>query len=195
MPHIQQKSRARQRFLLDSQFVYIGVFSDDFAAVDVREGLCKTKPPEKANSEDYFNRTTIPKKSRVKNNTNLDLSFGSYYSGLVRRTGRALVPPRRRLRSAAARPLGADRPPDGLFPPRALLGFKSRPSSLLKKAPLPGAFWCEGRDLNPYGCPHAPQTCAYANSATAASARMIIPNSKGFVKRKNDKIRFFGILG
>ena len=29
----------------------IGVFSDDFAAVDVREELCKTKPPEKANSE------------------------------------------------------------------------------------------------------------------------------------------------
>jgi hypothetical protein len=24
---------------------------------------------------------------------------------------------------------------------------------------------------------------------------MIIPNSKGFVKRENDKIRFFGILG
>lgn len=42
---------------------------------------------------------------------------------------------------------------------------------------------------------HAPQTCAYANSATAASARIIIPNSKGFVKRKNDKIRFFGIFG
>lgn len=42
---------------------------------------------------------------------------------------------------------------------------------------------------------HAPQTCAYANSATAASARIIIPNSKRFVKRENDKIRFFGILG
>lgn len=25
---------------------------------------------------------------------------------------------------------------------------------------------------------HAPQTCAYANSATAASARIIIPNDK-----------------
>ena len=49
-------------------------FSDDFAAVDVREELCKTKPPEKANSEGYFNRTIIPKKSRAKNNTNLDLS-------------------------------------------------------------------------------------------------------------------------
>ncbi len=29
-------------------------------------------------------------------------------------------------------------------------------------------FWCEGRDLNPYGCPHAPQTCASACSATLA---------------------------
>ena len=42
---------------------------------------------------------------------------------------------------------------------------------------------------------HPPKTAPYANSATAASARIIIPNSKGFVKRKNDKIRFFGILG
>ena len=47
----QQKSRARKTSLLGSQFVYIGVLSDDFAAVDVREDLCKTKPPEKANSE------------------------------------------------------------------------------------------------------------------------------------------------
>ena len=29
----------------------LSVLSDDFAAVDVREDLCKTKPPEKANSE------------------------------------------------------------------------------------------------------------------------------------------------
>ncbi len=29
-------------------------------------------------------------------------------------------------------------------------------------------FWCEKRDLNPYGCPHAPQTCASADSATLA---------------------------
>ena len=49
--HRQQKSRARNGTLLGSQFVYIGVLSDDFAAVDVREDLCKTKPPEKANSE------------------------------------------------------------------------------------------------------------------------------------------------
>ena len=37
--------------LLGSQILSIGVFSNDFAAVDVREDLCKTKPPEKANSE------------------------------------------------------------------------------------------------------------------------------------------------
>ena len=37
--------------LLGSQSLTIGVFSDDFAAVDFREELCKTKPPEKANSE------------------------------------------------------------------------------------------------------------------------------------------------
>ena len=32
-------------------------------------------------------------------------------------------------------------------------------------------IWCEGRDLNPYGCPHAPQTCASANSATSRSTK------------------------
>ena len=47
----QQKSRVRETTLLGSQSLLIGVFSDDFAAVDVREELCKTKPPEKANSE------------------------------------------------------------------------------------------------------------------------------------------------
>ena len=40
MPHRQQKSRARKITLLGSRFVYIGVFCDDFAAVDVREELC-----------------------------------------------------------------------------------------------------------------------------------------------------------
>ena len=40
MPHRQQKSRARKTTLLGSQFVYMGVFCDDFAAVDVREELC-----------------------------------------------------------------------------------------------------------------------------------------------------------
>ena len=53
--------------------------------VDFREALCKTKPPEKANSEGYFNRTIIPKKSRAKNNTNLESPswFVLFRSGAV----------------------------------------------------------------------------------------------------------------
>ena len=46
-----KKSRARKLSLLSSKVVSMGVLSDDFAAVDVREELCKTTPPEKANSE------------------------------------------------------------------------------------------------------------------------------------------------
>lgn len=55
MPHIQQKSRARKQSLLGSQFVYIGVLSDDFAAVDVREELCYHSLTEKANSRGTWN--------------------------------------------------------------------------------------------------------------------------------------------
>ena len=47
MPYRQQKSRARKQSLLGSQFVYIGVLSDDFAAVDVREELCYHSRPKK----------------------------------------------------------------------------------------------------------------------------------------------------
>ena len=51
LPHRQQKSRAWKTNLTRLCRLSIGVLSDDFAAVDVREELCKTKPPEKANSE------------------------------------------------------------------------------------------------------------------------------------------------
>ena len=47
MPHRRQKSRVRIVSLLGSQFVYIGVFGDDFAAVDVREELCYHSRPKK----------------------------------------------------------------------------------------------------------------------------------------------------
>ena len=47
MSHGRQKSRARKQSLLGSQFVYMGVFSDDFAAVDVREELCYHSRPKK----------------------------------------------------------------------------------------------------------------------------------------------------
>ena len=58
MPHKQQKSRARKQSLLGSQFVYIGVLSDDFAAIDVREELCQA-------------HATVPKNLSVKPCDNL----------------------------------------------------------------------------------------------------------------------------
>ena len=42
--------------------------------------------------------------------------------------------------------------------------------------------WCGRRDLNPYGLPHAPQTCAYAYSATTARTYNIILIDRFFVK-------------
>ena len=43
----QKKSRARNFSLLSSQFISMGVFSDDFAAVDIREELCYHSRPKK----------------------------------------------------------------------------------------------------------------------------------------------------
>ena len=40
MPHIQQKEPSKELSLLDSESIFMGVFSDDFAVVDVREELC-----------------------------------------------------------------------------------------------------------------------------------------------------------
>ena len=39
-------------------------------------------------------------------------------------------------------------------------------------------LWCEGWDLNPHGCPHAPQTCASAYSATFAFGTLIFYHTK-----------------
>ena len=51
-PRRQQKSRERNASLLGSRFVYIGVLSNDFAAVDLREELCyHSRPRKSANSE------------------------------------------------------------------------------------------------------------------------------------------------
>ena len=104
-------------------------------------------------ARDYA-KLSLPKK-QIRRTTSIGQSFqrnllqkiirtstfylGSYYSGLVRRTGRALVPPRRRLRSAAARPLGVDRPPDGLFSASRPLRLQV-PSSFAKKAPRSGSL-------------------------------------------------------
>ena len=42
------KEPNKEFFLLGSQSLSMGVLSDDFAAVDVREELCYPLPPEKA---------------------------------------------------------------------------------------------------------------------------------------------------
>ena len=47
MPYRQQKNRARKQSLLDSESLSLGVLSDDFAAVDVREELCYHSRPKK----------------------------------------------------------------------------------------------------------------------------------------------------
>ena len=39
---------------------------------------------------------------------------------------------------------------------------------VFRAASFINTFWCGQRDLNPYGCPHAPQTCASACSAMTA---------------------------
>ena len=88
LPHRQQKSRARKLSLLGFQFVYIGVLSDDFAAIDFREELCYHSLTEKAQIRrtgkgTHSKRTVIPKKSRAKNNPNFGYSprFGLFWCG------------------------------------------------------------------------------------------------------------------
>ena len=54
-----QNNQARNATLLGSQFVYIGVLSDDFAAVDVREELCYHSRPKKQNSEILYNERIV----------------------------------------------------------------------------------------------------------------------------------------
>ena len=49
LPQRQQKSRAMIISLLGSESLTMGVFSDDFAAVDVREELCYHSRPKKTN--------------------------------------------------------------------------------------------------------------------------------------------------
>ena len=74
--------------LLGSRFVSMGVFGDDFAAVDVREELCYHSRPEKAQirragKDNHLKRTIIPKKSRAKNNPNFGSTprFGLFWCG------------------------------------------------------------------------------------------------------------------
>ena len=59
MKCLTDSKRAEQgkQSLLGSQFVYIGVLSNDFADVDVREELCYHSRPKKQNSEGVGNST------------------------------------------------------------------------------------------------------------------------------------------
>ena len=62
MPHRQKKSRARNNPLLDSRNHLMGVFSNDFAAVDFREELCYHSRPEKAKFKRYMEQERKPMK-------------------------------------------------------------------------------------------------------------------------------------
>ncbi len=92
MPHRQKKSRARMQSLLGLQFVYMGVFSDDFATVDVREELCYHSRPKKHKfrglKEVFIQSGLSCRRNRgQKIIRTLTWCLGSYYSGMVRRTG------------------------------------------------------------------------------------------------------------
>ena len=69
-----QKRAGQGIFLTRLSKSIIGILSDDFATVDVREELCYHSRPKKqiqrAGNGDHSKRTIIPKKSRAKNNTN-----------------------------------------------------------------------------------------------------------------------------
>ena len=59
MPSQTVKEPSKETNLLGSQFVSIGVFSDDFATVDVREELCYHSRPKKQNSEILYNERIV----------------------------------------------------------------------------------------------------------------------------------------
>ena len=56
------KEPSKAKFLLDSQFVYIGVFSNDFAAIDLREVLCYHSLTEKAQIQEVHGTGIKPMK-------------------------------------------------------------------------------------------------------------------------------------
>ena len=54
MPQRQQKEPSKETFLTQLPKSFMGVLSDDFATVDVREELCYHSLTEKANSEEII---------------------------------------------------------------------------------------------------------------------------------------------
>ena len=87
MSHRQKMSRVRKLSLLGSQFVYMGVLSNDFATVYFREELSKTTPPKK-----QIQRATSIGQSFRRNRGQKIIRtstcrLGSYCSCMVRMTG------------------------------------------------------------------------------------------------------------
>ena len=79
---LTDSKRAEQGLILTRLLKsFMGVFRNDFAAVDVREELCYHSRPKKQIREAYFNRITAPKKSRAKNNTNSAKEFVLFTHG------------------------------------------------------------------------------------------------------------------
>ena len=79
-----KKEPSKEFSLLSSKVVSMGVLSDDFAAVDVREVLCYHSRPKKRKfrgadpSGQWCRRNLLQKIIRTSNRL-----LGSYYSGLV----------------------------------------------------------------------------------------------------------------
>ena len=78
-----KKSRARKLSLLSSKVVSMGVLSDDFAAVDVREELCYHSRPKKQIRRVILARRSFQKSRGQKIIRTATCRLGSYYSGLV----------------------------------------------------------------------------------------------------------------
>ena len=76
-----------EEFLLGSQFVYMGAFSDDFAAVDFREKLCYHSRPKKqirrAEKVIIQNGQSSQRNREQKIIRTSDLLRGSDYSSMV----------------------------------------------------------------------------------------------------------------
>ena len=81
---ISKRAEQGMQILTRLLMSFMGVFSIDFANVDVREELCYHSRPKKQIREAYFNRITAPKKSRAKNNTNSVLEFVLFTHGAER---------------------------------------------------------------------------------------------------------------
>ena len=73
-----KRAEQGKQSLLGSQFVYIGVLSNDFAAVDFREDLCYHSRPEKAK----IGWLSMSKKEKFIDNGSIE-NFGSLMAEML----------------------------------------------------------------------------------------------------------------